>query len=232
MHLAAIRTGKVLLAGRRGAASSETRAALEREGLIICAVAHNAHAAVAAAVREEPDVCLLESELPEGAVHAAHEIWTRLPRASVIVLGEPAPKEDVFLALAAGAAGFLPADTEPDRIAAAVRGAAEGEAALPRTLVADLIAEFRRRGRREQVEATLAARGAHLTERERQLLELLADGLTSAEISERLGIAMPTVRSHAAAILRKLGASSRAEAIAIYNEALRGLNARMSLAAH
>jgi DNA-binding NarL/FixJ family response regulator len=104
-----------------------------------------------------------------------------------------------------------------------VRGAAAGEAALPRRIVADLIAEFRRRGTRDQVTAALEARGTHLTTRERQILELLADGLTSREIGERLGIALATVRSHAASVLSKLGAATRAEAVAAYKEAFRSL---------
>jgi DNA-binding NarL/FixJ family response regulator len=101
-----------------------------------------------------------------------------------------------------------------------------GEAALPRRLVARLIEEFRRQGQRARLARILRARGVELTRRQWDVLELLAEGMTSAEMAASLSITQATVRSHVATILQKLRVSTREAAVARLKGAFRSLNAQ------
>jgi DNA-binding NarL/FixJ family response regulator len=101
----------------------------------------------------------------------------------------------------------------PDRLPDAIQGVLNGEAAMPRSLVAHLIEEFRERGRRRRL--FLLRRHVDLTSREWEVLELMQQGLTTADIATRLFITKATVRTHVAAILKKLHASDRKEALAL-----------------
>jgi DNA-binding NarL/FixJ family response regulator len=117
----------------------------------------------------------------------------------------------LFGSLAAGAIGFLPKDIAPDRMAAALRGVLAGEAALPRTLVARLIGEFRDRLLRRR-----AGVAVPLTPREWQVLELMGQGSTTTEIAAQLDVTPVTVRSHVSSLMRKLAVTTREEALAFY----------------
>jgi DNA-binding NarL/FixJ family response regulator len=111
----------------------------------------------------------------------------------------------------AGARGFLLKDTDPDRLAHALEGVMKGEAAVPRTLTARLIAEFRVR---ETVPQPVGGpSGARLSEREHEVLRLMADGVPTRQIAERLGISAVTVRRHVSASIEKLGVADRAAAV-------------------
>jgi len=99
----------------------------------------------------------------------------------------------------------------------ALRGVLDGEAALPRGLVARLIDEFRTRGKRRRL-PLMRQRGVELTEREWEVLELLHDGLSTAAIAERLGISPVTVRRHVSEILKKLRVTSREEAVRLLED--------------
>ena len=115
-------------------------------------------------------------------------------------------ERDLFAALEVGACGYLTKSTDPERLAFALKRVSEGEAPLPRTLVARLIEEFQERYRRSR---TLH----NLTEREKEVLELLDEGLGTAEIAARLFVARVTVRTHIASILKKLGVPDREAAV-------------------
>jgi DNA-binding NarL/FixJ family response regulator len=106
----------------------------------------------------------------------------------------------------------------PNRLPAAVRGVVNGEAALPRTLTAQLIREYRGRNDRRRLPRL---RGESLTDRERDVLHLLVDRSSSAKIAERLRISPVTVRRHVSEIVRKLEASDREDAIRIVQDARR-----------
>jgi DNA-binding NarL/FixJ family response regulator len=217
---------KVLVADREPARRSLTRRALEAGGMTVCAEARDARSAVAAALRERPDLCLLAVDIEEGGIFATREIRRRLPETAVVVTGEAMHLEDAFGALYAGAAGFLPGEMDPERMARALRGVLSGEAALPRRLVARLIEEFRRQGQRARLAHALRARGVELTRRQWDVLELLAEGLTTAQIAAILSIAEATVRSHVATVLGKLHVSTRAGAADLLKGAFRSLNAQ------
>jgi DNA-binding NarL/FixJ family response regulator len=186
------------------------RLALERGGFKVCAEADDATSAIEAAEREQPDICLLDIQMPGSGIHAAQEITRKVPEAAVVMLTVSRSDRDLFDALRVGASGYLLKDMDPERLPLALHGVLEGEAALPRHLVALVIEEFRERGRRRPL---LKKRGVVLTDREWEVLELMSQGLTTFEIADRLFIEPVTVRTHVSAILKKLHVSSRKEAL-------------------
>lgn len=186
------------------------RMALERGGFAICAEADDAASAVEAVERELPDICLLDIQMPGSGIRAADEISRKMPGTAIVMLTVSRSDADLFDALRAGASGYLLKDTDPDRLPLALHGVLEGEAALPRHLVALVIDEFRERGRRRPL---LKRRGVVLTDREWEVLELMNQGLSTFEIANRLFIEPVTVRTHVSAILKKLQVSSRSEAL-------------------
>jgi DNA-binding NarL/FixJ family response regulator len=188
------------------------RAALEDDGFSVCAEEGDAEGAIEAALRERPDLCLLDVHMPGSGIHAAGEIARRAPECAVVMLTVSRNDEDLFDALRAGAAGYLLKDTDPARLPHALRGVLAGEAALPRALVSRVLDEFRENGRGRRV-ALLGGRGARLTSREWEVLNLLRDGLSTGEIAERLFVSPVTVRRHVSAILGKLGVSDRQAAL-------------------
>ena len=202
----------VLVADDHPPTRAGIRASLENDGFVVCAEVADGAAAVAAAIRERPDLCLLDIHMPGNGISAAKEISARVPETAVVVLTVSRDDEDVFDALRAGASGYLLKDMDAARLPAALKGVLKGEAALPRRLVARLVDEFRERGRKRRV-PILAERGPLLTAREWEVLELMQSGLTTAQISERLVISPATVRSHVASILRTLGAPNREAAL-------------------
>ncbi len=96
-----------------------------------------------AVLRERPDVCLLDVRMPGGGIKAAQRVSEVAPSTSVVMLTVSTDTEDVLGALRAGAVGYLPKDTSPDRLPAALCGVLKGEAALPRALVGRVLQEFR-----------------------------------------------------------------------------------------
>lgn len=207
----------VLLADDHASTRAGVRMALEGKGFTLCAEAEDARGAVEAALRERPDICLLDVHMPGNGITAAAEIGLQLPETAVVMLTVSTDEHDLFASLRAGARGYLLKDTNPDRLPLALQGVLHGEAALPRVLVTRVIDEFRRRDRRRLY---LRARPAtaQLTEREWDVLELMRDGLSTAEIGERLSISPVTVRRHVSEILRKLRVPDRESALRLLAE--------------
>ena len=193
------------------------RAALGDGGFAVVAEAARADVAVDRALRERPDICLLDINMPGNGILAAAQIAQQLPDTAIVMLTVSRDDADLFDALRAGAVGYLLKDTDPVRLPEALKGVLEGEAALPRTLVARVIDEFRERGRRKRL-VFAKRRGVELTSREWEVLELLHQRLSTSEIAERLFVSQVTVRSHIAAILRKLRVESREEALRLLEE--------------
>jgi DNA-binding NarL/FixJ family response regulator len=207
----------VLIADDHPPTRAGIRSSLEQDGFVVCAEVADAPSAVEAAIRERPDLCLLDIHMPGNGIAAAKEISARVPESAVVILTVSRSDDDVFDALRAGASGYLLKDMDAARLPIALKGVLKGEAALPRTLVARLVDEFRERGRKRRV-PILAERGALLTTREWEVLELMRTGLTTAQISERLFISQATVRSHVASILRKLRAPDRQTALRLLDD--------------
>jgi DNA-binding NarL/FixJ family response regulator len=198
----------VLVADDHAPTRAGVRAALGDGGFTVVAEAACADATVEGALRERPDVCLLDIHMPGGGIAAAARIAERLPATAVVMLTVSREDEDLFAALRAGAVGYLLKDMDAARLAPALRGVVAGEAALPRTLVARVVAEFRSAERRPSL-PLVRRRGARLTAREWEVLELLRERRTTAEIAHRLGLSAVTVRRHVSSILAKLRVPDR-----------------------
>jgi DNA-binding NarL/FixJ family response regulator len=209
---------RVLIADAGSTTRTGLRLALEGHGFTVCAEPTSSGEAVEAAVRERPEVCLIDVGLPGGGIAAAEQIAGSVPGTSVVMLSAAPNDDDLFPSLLAGARGFLLKDMDPARLPLALRGVLGGEAAVPRALVGRVLDEFRARDRGRYARE-LSRLGVELTVREAQIFELLDRGLDTSEIADRLAISAVTVRRHVSEILRKLEAPDRATALRIVREA-------------
>jgi DNA-binding NarL/FixJ family response regulator len=186
----------------------------------ICAVAPDAVRAVQAAVRERPDVCLLDIRMPGSGVAAAWEITARLPQAKIVMLTVSDSDADLFAALRAGADGYLLKTMNLKRLPDALAGVCSGEAAMQRTLVARVLERFHGQEPRWRHGIGSEPVGRRLTSREWEVLELLAQGQSTAEIAQRLVISPSAARVHIASIVHKLEAANRADAIELFKRSI------------
>lgn len=204
---------KVLLADDHAPTRDDIRGALAADArFVVVAEVADAASAVEAAVREVPDLCILDIHMPGNGCAAAWEISARLPETKVVMLTVSSDESDLFAALRAGASGYLLKDIDPVRLPHALSDVLKGEAAIPRTLVARILEELRDRSPRRR-SVLRKNRGPELTSREWEVLELLRQGLRTADIAQRLSVSATTVRSHVAAVLRKLRVPDRESAI-------------------
>ena len=194
---------RVLIADAQPRARARLRKPLEQDKRFeVSAEASDCAAAVQAALRERPDLCLLDIRLPGNAIAAAREIATRLPGTKVVMVTMSVDDDDLFNALRAGAVGYLPKDTDPARLPHVLQDTLDGGAPIPRHLVTRLVIEFRDHGPHRRT--VLSEDGHDLTSREWEVLALLRQGLSTQQIADRLFVSGTTVRSHVAALLRKL----------------------------
>ena len=214
---------RVLVADGDIGTRAGVRVALEDEEFTVCAEQATAPSAVAAALEEPPDLCLIDADLPGGALEAAGTIAANLPETRVVMMAEAARDEHVFAALDAGASGYLLKGMDPTRLAPALRDVLGGGAALPRRLTAQLIDEFRARA---QQGTTLLTRPGEndLTRREWEVLDCLREGLSTRRMAKRLFISQTTVRRHVGAILKKLDVPTREAAVKAASQRSRKLN--------
>jgi DNA-binding NarL/FixJ family response regulator len=174
--------------------------------------------AVELARRERPDVVLMDIRMPAmDGLEATRRITTEesLAGVRVLVLTTFDLDEYVYQALRDGASGFLLKDTPPADLLAAIRVVAAGEALLAPRITRRLIAEFARRP--DPARVASAALG-HLTDREREVLALVARGLSNAEIAKQLVVSPATSKTYVSRILTKLHARDRAQLVAIAYE--------------
>jgi DNA-binding NarL/FixJ family response regulator len=207
----------VLVADDHAPTRAGVRSSLEADGFVVCAEASDARGAVEASVRERPDVCLLDIRMPGSGIAAAASISAKVPETAIMMLTVSHDETDVVDALRVRAAGYLLKDTDPRLLPQLLRAVVAGEGVLSPGLIAKLIEEFRERGRRRRLPLS-GSRGVELTSREWEVLDLLRQGLTTAEIARRLFIAEVTVRTHVAAILRKLRVPDRRAALRLLDE--------------
>jgi DNA-binding NarL/FixJ family response regulator len=200
---------RVVIADDHAPTREDVRLALEEDPrFTVVAEAPDAFGAIEAAVREQPDLCLLDIHMPGSGVRATWEIAARLPHAKIVMLTVSREDTDLFAALQAGASGYLLKDMDPDRLPHALADVLEGRAAMPRALVARLIEQYRDRdARRRSVVA--GPDEPHLTSREWQVLDLVRQGLPNTSIARRLSLSPVTVRTHVNSIMRKYGESDR-----------------------
>lgn len=154
-----------------------------------------------------PDVLLLDHRLPDGdGVAAIGQLRELRPSMAVIVLTASTSEHLMVAAVEAGVSGFLSKTRSLAEVTSAVRAAAVGEAVISPEMLARLLPRLGGTGR---------VGAATLTEREREILGLIAQGLSNAAIAERLVVSVNTVRNHVANLLAKLGARSKLEALSI-----------------
>lgn len=182
------RDGLVILLGRQ-------------PGISVVGSAESGTAALELCRAEPPDVLLVDLRMRQMDGVAVVEALTReQPAIRTIILSAFDPDDDVYRAMRAGAAGYLVKSIAPEELADAIRTVHRGEKFLPPSLAAKLADHVSR---------------PHLTERQDQVLQLIAEGLSNQEIAQRLGIMEGTVKAHVKSILSKLGARDRTQAISI-----------------
>jgi DNA-binding NarL/FixJ family response regulator len=168
--------------------------------------------AVAESERLHPDVVLMDIRMPVlDGIEATRRIVARQPATRVLVLTTFGLDGYVYDALRAGASGFMLKDAPPEEIAAAVRIVASGEALLAPAVTRAVIDEFARSSPASPAEPPAAV--TQLTPREREVLDLLARGLSNPEICDRLVITEATTKTHVARILQKLALRDRVQAV-------------------
>jgi DNA-binding NarL/FixJ family response regulator len=205
-------TVRVLIADDQQLVRSGFRMILESEqDLQVVAEAANGQEAVSAARRLRPDVALIDLRMPvmDGIAATAEIVGDARVPTRVLIVTTFDTDEHVYAALRAGASGFLMKDAPPEELAAAVRLIAEGEALLAPSVTRRVIEEFARVSRDPGTRSELA----DLTERELDVLRLVARGLSNSEIAVDLIIGETTVKTHVGNILMKLDVRDRAQAV-------------------
>ena len=172
------------------------------EDIEVIATATDGAEAVDRAAELAPDVILMDLSMPElGGLEATRRIHERDPEARIVVLTSFSDRERILEAIDAGAIGYLLKDAEPDELFRGIRAAAAGESPLAPKVARTMIGERARGGTT-----------AELSDREREVLALLAEGMANKQIARRLEISEKTVKSHLTNIYRQIDVDSRTEA--------------------
>jgi DNA-binding NarL/FixJ family response regulator len=210
---------RVLLCDDQALVRSGFRMILEaREDIEVVGEAQDGAQALELARRRRPDVILMDVRMPRlDGVEATRRLVEAGSETRVLILTTFDLDEYVYEALRAGASGFLLKDVEPAQLVEAIRVVARGEALLAPTVTRRLLDRF--------AQTLPAAPGeappelSSLTERELEVLGLLASGLSNAELAERLFLSETTVKTHVSSILRKLGLRDRVQAVVVAYQA-------------
>ena len=184
------------------------------DGFEVVGEAADGQEAVERALTLRPDIVLMDVQMPRvNGVAATAQLSAVLPATRVMILTTFDYDEYVFDGIKAGAQGYLLKDTPAHELLAAIRRVHAGESMIQPNLAMRMIAEFSRRR-----DAPAAPEGEALSERERDVLRLLADGLSNREIAARLVLAEGTVKNHVSTILDKLHAANRTDAARLARE--------------
>nr|WP_221473120.1 response regulator transcription factor [Planomonospora venezuelensis] len=195
------------------------RAVLESAaGIEVVAQAEDGRAAVDAAIAHRADVALIDISMPVmDGLSAIEELHRRLPGLRTVVLTSFGAEPNVLRALQSSVAGFVLKNCSPDELIAAVRAVHRGDAYLSPAvtrLVLGMVAPAETARRREA-----AGRLAALAPREAEVLRLVAEGLSNAEIGRRLSMSEPTIKTYVSRILTKLGCANRVQAALLVRDA-------------
>ena len=180
------------------------------EGIEVAAEAEDGEDAVAKATEVAPDVVLMDVRMPKmSGIEATRTIKERLPDAKIVMLTISDEEDDLYEAIKAGANGYLLKEISIEEVADAVRAVVAGQSLISPSMASKLLAEFNNLARQAQ-QKVLAPK---LTDRELQVLKLVAQGLSNREIAQQLFISENTVKNHVRNILDKLHLHSRMEAV-------------------
>jgi len=175
----------------------------------VVGLAANGAQAVELAQKTKPDLVLMDLKMPGmNGIQATQAIREQLPDTRVLVLTTYEDDEWVFDAIRSGAAGYMLKDTPRDRLIPAIKGTVAGETHIDPVVAGKLFKHIAQE-RMEQPESFLAA---ELSEREREVLQLIAYGFSNAEIAQKLHLSDGTVRNYVSALFAKLGVSDRTQA--------------------
>ncbi|MDP9182941.1 MAG: response regulator transcription factor [Actinomycetota bacterium] len=188
------------------------RAALHAEDITVVGEASSAEAAVQAAAELAPDLVLMDLQLPGGGLEATRAILAARPGTRVLVLTMSEDQRTVSAAVQAGATGYLVKGTDRTTLLDAVRAVAAGNAVFGAGIAGSVL---------NAMSQSDASAFPQLTAREREILDLLGEGLTNAAIGHRLFVSPKTVRNHVSNVLGKLGVDDR-EAAALMLRRSRG----------
>lgn len=179
--------------------------------------------AIDLAKKLQPDVILMDIKMPRlNGIQATRQIVAALPKTQIIILTTYDTDDWVFDGIRAGAIGYLLKDTSGDNLAEAVRGALRGESQIDPTVARKVLREFQQLATRRSTapQPTAAPQPEveeepleRLTDREEEVLKLLAGGLANKEIAQQLSLSEGTVKNHISAILTKLHANDRTQAV-------------------
>jgi DNA-binding NarL/FixJ family response regulator len=175
----------------------------------VIAEASDGQEAVTRAIAANPDIILMDVNMPKvSGVEATRSISNSLPDVRIVMLTVSDTDENLFESIKAGAVGFLTKDVSPDDVTAAIRDTMQGESSLSPFVAARMV-KYIQRGGLEQARKP----PTNLTEREDEILRLIARGARDREIAEQLFISESTVKKHVQNVLRKLHARNRVEAV-------------------
>jgi DNA-binding NarL/FixJ family response regulator len=209
---------RVVLADDQALVRAGFRALLDaQDDIEVVGEAGNGEEAVRLATQLTPDVVLMDIRMPGvDGLSATRRIAAddRLAGVRVVILTTFGLDEYIFEAIRAGASGFLVKDTEPGELVQAVRVVAGGEALLSPSVTKQLIAEFAARAKEPQSPDSLE----ELTDREREVVALVAEGLSNEEIAGRLFVSPATAKTHVSRAMGKLRARDRAQLVVIAYE--------------
>ena len=214
---------RVVIADDQALVRTGFRLILEEQGDIeVVGEASNGVAAVECVRRERPDVVLMDVRMPvlDGLeatrrLLAADSAGIEPASCRILILTTFDLDEYVYAALEAGASGFLLKDVSAEKLVAAVRTVCVGDALLAPSITRRLVERF---ARRHAAPPAIAGGVEELTARERDVLALVARGLSNAEIAEHLGLGPATVKTHVARVLAKLGLRDRVQAVVVAYE--------------
>jgi DNA-binding NarL/FixJ family response regulator len=194
------------------------RTVLEAADIDILGEAGDGDEAVALVAREHPDVVLMDVRMPgRDGIDATLEVVQRFPETRVLVLTTFDEDEHIDGALRAGAAGFLLKNASPEDLVRAVRAVAAGDGVLDPAITRRVMARVAATAQ-PSAKAERAAALDSLTEREKDVLHLLAAGCTNAEVAGRLGVGEATAKTHVSRVLTKLGVRDRVQAVIVAHE--------------
>jgi len=208
----------VLLADDQALVRAGFRALLDaQDDIEVVGEAGDGDEALRGAIELAPDVVLMDIRMPKiDGLAATRQIVSddRLGDTKVVILTTFGLDEYVFEAIRSGASGFLVKDTEPDELIQAVRVVAGGDALLSPTVTRSLIEEFAARTKEPRPSGDLE----RLTDREREVMSLVAEGLSNDEIAKRLFVSPATAKTHVSRAMVKLGARDRAQLVVMAYE--------------